>query len=174
MVSATEIATYERLVNVGSLLTRRAHEQMRRDSEFTGMQYEILIRLRNAGGGLRMNEIADRVVQSPSGLTYQVRQLVQRGYIERVREAGDDRVVIAQITEAGRLALQALRPARSAFLQTNVVDPLEPDELTELHRLLGKLQNHLRGAESGDILPEEADRLLPQTGSPSGAATVAS
>lgn len=158
-LSSVQLATYERLVDIGSIIDRRAHDQMRRDSDLTGTQYEILIRLRNAGGELRMSDIADKLVHTKSGLTYQVRQLELLGLVHRGRALTDDRVVIAQITESGRQLVRDLHDQRTQFILDTVIEPFTEPELAALHQLLGKLQRHLRGEETGGILPEQAESL---------------
>lgn len=156
-ITSVELAAFERLTDVGSLLIRRGDAQMRASSGATGIQYEILIRLRNAGGELRMNELAHALTQTPSGLTYQVRQLETRGYVQRARASYDERGVLARITDKGREFLVDQRDNRAEFIQKYVVDPLTDDDIEALHAILGKLQVALRGEMTGGILPEDVE-----------------
>jgi DNA-binding MarR family transcriptional regulator len=141
------------------MLYRKGDAQMRADSDSTGLQYEILIRLRNAGGELRMNELANQLTRTPSGLTYQVRQLEQRGYARRIRAVHDERGVLARITEAGRQFIRDQHDGRAGYIRSQVVEPLTPEELNTLHALLGKLQIRLRGEAVGGMTPELAEQV---------------
>jgi DNA-binding MarR family transcriptional regulator len=161
LTTPIELATYERLSDVGALLMHRSDMQMRSASGFTGIQYEILLRLRNAGGQLRMSELAGKLTRTPSGLTYQLRQLEERGLANRVRATDDERGVLARITDEGRQWIRDQRPAVAEFIQASVVAPLSAAEIETLHELLGKLQIALRGETSGGITPELAE-LIPR------------
>ena len=63
----------------------------------------MLVRLARAPErSLRMTELAQRVMISPSGLTRAVDDLVEEGLVERHRGSGDARVVFARLTAKGR------------------------------------------------------------------------
>src|SRR5881628_1766864 len=65
-------------------------------------QFEILNRLRRAGErGLRMSDLASRVVLSTSGVTRAVAQLEGKGFVERSVFEGDKRGSLAILTTEG-------------------------------------------------------------------------
>src|SRR5882672_10495095 len=79
------------------------------DRELTEMvgvtlnQFEVLGWLARAGRrGLRMSDLASRVVLSPSGVTRAVDQLERRGFVERCVFEGDKRGYLATLTREGR------------------------------------------------------------------------
>lgn len=83
------------------------------DQELTGAQglslnqFEVLTWLAMAGeGGLRMSDLASRVVLSPSGVTRAVDQLERRGLVERCVFGGDKRGYLATLTASGRTLLR--------------------------------------------------------------------
>ena len=66
-------------------------------------QYEVLVWLRSAGRrGLRMSDLASRVVLSPSGVTRAVDQLERKGLVARCVFEGDKRGSVATLTAEGR------------------------------------------------------------------------
>jgi DNA-binding MarR family transcriptional regulator len=70
-------------------------------------QYEVLVWLRRAGRrGLRMSDLASRVVLSPSGVTRAVDQLERNGLVERCVFEGDKRGHLATLTREGRALLK--------------------------------------------------------------------
>jgi DNA-binding MarR family transcriptional regulator len=78
-------------------------------------QFEILTWLRRAGErGLRMSDLASRLVLSPSGVTRAVDQLERKGFVERSVFQGDRRGSLATLTADGRAHL---RKATSVLVQ---------------------------------------------------------
>ena len=74
--------------------------------------YDVLLRLARAPEHrLRMSDLADRVLLSPSGLTRLVDRLERAGLVERSRFDGDARVTLAALTDRGREVLR--RAART-------------------------------------------------------------
>jgi DNA-binding MarR family transcriptional regulator len=86
-------------------------------------QFEILTWLARAGRrGLRMSDLAARVVLSPSGVTRAVDQLERNGLVERRVVEGDKRGSMAALTADGRTTLRKavnvhVRGLREHFLQ---------------------------------------------------------
>jgi DNA-binding MarR family transcriptional regulator len=61
------------------------------------------------GGRMRMNELAESVLLSRSGLTRLVDRLEREGYLERCSCAHDARGAFAVLTPAGREKVEAAR-----------------------------------------------------------------
>jgi DNA-binding MarR family transcriptional regulator len=86
-------------------------------------QYEILMWLRRAGErGLRMSDLASRVVLSPSGVTRAVDQLERKGLVKRCAFEDDKRGYLATLTREGRALLRKatnvhVRGVREHFLK---------------------------------------------------------
>ena len=154
-VDSVELAVFERLIDVGKLLERRADRATREHTGIKYTQYEVLIRLRNAGGELRMTELAKKLVSTPSGLTYQLSQLEKAGLAERVIAPGDDRGVLARITENGRALLREVSQAQNDMIVEASIAPLTREQVEQAHRILGALQVHLRGEATGGFLPDD-------------------
>ncbi len=153
-VDSVELALFERLLDVGKLLERRADRETREHTGIKYSQYEVLIRLRNAGGELRMTELANKLVSTPSRLTYQVSQLEKAGLAERIVTPEDGRVVLARITDQGRRLLEKVSQVQNDMIVESAIAPLSREQVEATHRALGALQLHLRGEETGGVLPE--------------------
>ncbi|MER7016301.1 MarR family transcriptional regulator, partial [Saccharopolyspora sp. NPDC000359] len=103
-----EMAAWTTFVEASNLVARKVEQQLREQAGLSHPQYEILVRLSAAPGGeLRMTELAQLVVTSKSGLTYQVTQLEKAGLVRRRTCETDDRGVYALLTEQGRERLRA-------------------------------------------------------------------
>jgi DNA-binding MarR family transcriptional regulator len=117
-------------------------------------QFEVLTWLRLAGGrGLRMSDLASRVVLSPSGVTRAVDQLERKGLVERCVFEGDKRGYLATLTTEGRALL---RRATNVHLQGVREHFLNHLSRTELEHLATALEA---------ILDGEGSRLPPLTAS---------
>src|SRR2546430_14106198 len=71
-------------IEASHLIERLLDQRLRTETGLAYAQYEILLRLsRTPGRRLRMSELADQVVTTRSGLTYQVTQLEKTGLAPR-------------------------------------------------------------------------------------------
>jgi DNA-binding MarR family transcriptional regulator len=112
-------------------------------------QFEVLTWLRLAGErGLRMSDLASRVVLSPSGVTRAVDQLERKGLVERCVFEGDKRGYLATLTSEGRAVL---RKATNVHLQGLREHFLNHLSRAELEHLATTLQTVLDG--EGSPLP---------------------
>jgi DNA-binding MarR family transcriptional regulator len=144
-ITDEEFRAYAALIASSTLLQRAVERNLRDQAELTQVQFEILMNLSIAGdAGIRMAQLADALIVSRSGLSYQVAQLESRGWITRERSADDERGVVAHITPAGermrrRVFAGHVEVVRSAFL-----DVVEPVELATLTAALQRVVERLR------------------------------
>jgi hypothetical protein len=95
-LNSEQLGAYFALMEVSSLLQYAVDEHLRADGDLSYVQFQILARLVDAPDGrLRMTDLADGVVYSRSGLTYQAGLLEDRlrpgGSTMRVGNLGDAR-----------------------------------------------------------------------------------
>jgi DNA-binding MarR family transcriptional regulator len=96
-------------------------------------QFEVLARLRMAGEtGLRMSDLASRVVLSPSGLTRAVDQLERKGLVKRCVFEGDKRGYLAALTNEGRTFLRKATSVHLQQLREHFLNHLSRTELENL------------------------------------------
>lgn len=96
--------------------------------------YEVLMYLADAGGKLRLGELADRLLLSRSGLTRLIDRLVKQGLVERERCADDARGYFAVLTPAGRRKLAKARPDHLAGVREHYLGRLADEDLKALAR----------------------------------------
>ncbi|MER7672582.1 MarR family transcriptional regulator [Kitasatospora sp. NPDC096128] len=144
-----EMAAWRGFVVASNLLNRRLERQLKDDSGLSHQQYEILVHLSAApGDSLRMTELADKLVTSKSGLTYQVTQLERMGLVGRRSCPSDVRGVIAELTEQGREALRRAAPGHVALVRELLIDVLTREQLAVLAEGLGAVSARLRQDET--------------------------
>ena len=98
-----EMDAWQGLLHAHHQITRVLDAELRGEHDLTFGEYDVLLRLVQAPDrSLRMTEIAQRVLISPSGLTRVVDGLEEKGLVERRRDSDDARVVRARLTDAGR------------------------------------------------------------------------
>src|SRR5690348_17042458 len=102
-----ERAAWVGFLSATNLVARKLEQQLKDDAALSHTQYEVLVQLSaEPGHSLRMTELADRLVTSKSGLTYQVTQLERAGLVARRTCPSDVRGVIAQLTDRGMEVLR--------------------------------------------------------------------
>jgi DNA-binding MarR family transcriptional regulator len=91
-------------------------------------------------GELPMSRIADFVDVSVSNATGLIDRMEERGLVQRVRLPDDRRVVLVQITEAGRQALAELEVFRDEVF-ARVLDKLDDAQLERFTAAMSDLRN---------------------------------
>src|ERR671926_239753 len=93
-----QLGAYFALIEVTSLLRHAIEQQLREAGDLTFVQFQVLMRLNQSPtGSHRMTDLADAIVHSRSGLTYQAGLLEKAGLITRSPSPDDDRGVTATI-----------------------------------------------------------------------------
>jgi len=111
-LTETELRAWQALLHAHHQVISRLDAELQREHGLTFGAYDVLLRLARAPGFcLRMSELAERVMLSPSGLTRMVDRLARAGLVERNRFKGDARVTLARLTDRGRRLLR--RAART-------------------------------------------------------------
>ncbi|ROR80285.1 transcriptional regulator, MarR family [Plantibacter flavus] len=146
-LTPTELGAYFAFTEVSSLLRPAVEQQLREAGELSYVQFLLLARLGDAPDGhQRMTDLADGVVYSRSGLTYQAQLLEQRGLITRSPSPDDERSTVVAITTAGRDVLATVFPGHIQAVKDLLFAPLDVDDVSELARILGRVSEHLRAA----------------------------
>jgi DNA-binding MarR family transcriptional regulator len=103
-------------------------------------EFDVLITLFNAPDGrLRMAELAQRVVLSPSGVTHLVTRLERDDLVRRSVDDQDRRSFFATLTPAGRRRLRDARPTHNEVIREQLTRRLTPNQLRQLGALWEKV-----------------------------------
>jgi DNA-binding MarR family transcriptional regulator len=121
-------------------ISRRLQTDLMAEHDLALASYDVLTRLGEAAGGrLRMNDLADQVLLSRSGLTRLVDRMQREGLVERESCASDARGLYAVLTGRGREKLAEAGPTYRRGVQDYVLSRLDEDDLRTLAHVLGKL-----------------------------------
>lgn len=146
-LDATQLGAYFALIEVSSLLRHAVEQQLRDAGDLSYVQFQLLARLGDSpSGSHRMTDLADGVVYSRSGLTYQAQSLEQRGLVTRAPSRDDERSTTVTITAGGRDVLAKVFPGHIAVLNEMLFAPLAREDVAALEDVLGRVRDHLRSA----------------------------
>jgi DNA-binding MarR family transcriptional regulator len=106
---------WQALLHAHHQVVRSLDLELRDEHGLSFAEYDVLLRLARAGDrALRMTDLAERVLLSPSGVTRLVDRLVAKGLVRRRTDPGDGRVSLACLTDEG---LRRLRKAAKTHLR---------------------------------------------------------
>lgn len=151
-----EFAPYFALLEVGALVQHGVEKQVRDDGGISFLQFQILAGLDERPDGTRtMTDVADRLVHSRSGVTYQAQKLEEAGYITRGPAPEDERSTIVTLTDAGREVLAGVLPGHVEVVR-DLLEPLSVPDSAELTRLLGLVRDRMRARPPRSAAPRRA------------------
>ena len=153
-LDAEQLAAYFALKEVGSILEHAVEQQLRADGGLTGPQFSILARLADSPKGhLRMTDLADGLVYSRSGLTYQAAQLEKEGLINRAPAEDDERSVVVTLTPDGRERLARVMPGHVEVVQRLLMSSLSRKDIAAITQILGRVRDRMRAAPPRSAAP---------------------
>lgn len=145
---------YFALLEAGGLLQQLLEEQLQRDGGLSYLQFFLLARLAEAPDGrMRMTDLADTLLHSRSGLTYQAGKMERVGLLRREASPDDERSVVAVITDEGRRALEKVLPGHVRVVEQGMFKALDDQQADALADALGAVRDRLR-----DLAPSSAER----------------
>lgn len=149
-----QLGAYLALIEVSSLVRHAVEQQLRESGDLSYVQFQLLARLGDApNGSHRMTDLADGVVYSRSGLTYQAQLLEQRGLVTRTPSRDDERSITVTITDAGRAVLAKVFPGHIAVLNELLFEPLSVADVDALADVMGRVRDHMRSTPPRSAAP---------------------
>lgn len=113
--------------------------------------YDVLVHLEEAEHGVRMNELARRILASKSGLTRVIDRMEQAGLVERRRHGDDRRVIEIVMTPDGQRALTNARSVHRRGINEHFAQHLNKRDFEALSGALEKVRAHVRPLRPGRI-----------------------
>lgn len=149
-----QLGAYFALIEVVGLLRHAVEQQLREAGGLSYVQFQLLARLGDSPtGSHRMTDLADGVVYSRSGLTYQAGLLEKAGLVTRSPSPDDERSVTVTITEAGRALLANVLPGHAEVISNLLFQPLSRKDAKALGALLAPVRDHMRSAPPRSAAP---------------------
>lgn len=130
------ITLYGRFRRVTSLL----FDEVQARTGLTGSSFEVLwILLQRPGHSAPMNHLAQQLEFSTAGITKVTDRLTQAGLLQRHACAGDRRVVLAVLTDAGIAAGEQARAVLLDAIRDLIITRTGEDGFTQLSDIIAKI-----------------------------------
>lgn len=147
-LDADRLAAWRAFLEIHARITDVLAQELKAAHDLPLTWYDVLVQLSEAPDGqLRMQELADAVLLSKSGLTRLVDRMEQEGYVERVACDDDRRGTYAQLTASGRATLERCAPAHISGVARHFGDLIDEDELAVVRDVLVRIADGLRAPE---------------------------
>ena len=143
-LTADQLRAWVGLLSVVELLPSALDSQLRRDSNLTHFDYQVLAMLSEAPGRrLRMTSLAQRTSATLPRLSHVAERLEARGLVERMPNPDDARATDAHLTEAGWQVLVGAAPGHVRTARALVVDALTDEQIAQLEQITAALLTRL-------------------------------
>jgi DNA-binding MarR family transcriptional regulator len=142
-LSAEEQMSWRALIVGTTLLFDRLDQDLRREFGFSLVEYEILVRLSESGGELRMAALAASLAHSRSRVTHTVSRMEAMHLVARSPSAEDGRGTVCALTETGWATLKRAAPVHVQGVREHLVDQAAPEDFAALGRVLNAVADHL-------------------------------
>jgi DNA-binding MarR family transcriptional regulator len=131
--SHDELSAWHGMLTLYSRIMRDSDRGLLASHGISMREFDVLITLFNAPNRrLRMTELAQRVMLSPSGLTRLVERLEREQLVERQNDIEDGRSFRAVLTNQGLERLDEARSTHNAVIRGHFTGRLSREELREL------------------------------------------
>ncbi|WP_322759638.1 MarR family winged helix-turn-helix transcriptional regulator [Frankia sp. Cr2] len=140
LIDPRSLWAWRQFLRAHSYVIRQLESDLEAEHHLPLASFDVLVQLSEApDGALRMNELAEAVLLSRSGLTRLVDRLERDGLVARRSCPSDARGTLATLTPEGRKRLRAASRTHLAGVSKHVTSHFSPDELDVLANLLGRL-----------------------------------
>jgi DNA-binding MarR family transcriptional regulator len=146
-LSDAELRAWQAFLHAHHQVVRSLDAELRAEHDLPLNGYDVLLRLARAPRrSLRMTDLAERVMMSPSGLTRVVDRLVEAGLVRRERSSGDARVMLASLSDEGRRVVRRAARTHLRGIREHFTGQLTGAQLREvaaaLETIAGPHQTH--------------------------------
>jgi DNA-binding MarR family transcriptional regulator len=150
-----QLGVYFALMEAVSLLQHQVELQLHTEGDLSYVQFQLLARLASASGHLTMTQLADGVVYSRSGLTYQAGLLEKAGLITRRPSPDDERSTLVAVTEEGLALVGRVLPGHVEVTRRLLFEPLSDDDLHHLGNIMTRVRDHMRAQPPRSAVPRK-------------------
>jgi DNA-binding MarR family transcriptional regulator len=135
--------SWRALVMGTTLLFDRLDDDLRREHDISLVEYEILVRLSERDGQMRMAALADALAHSRSRVTHTVTRMEKQGLVQRSSSPEDGRGILATLTDKGRDLLERAAPSHVTSVREYLVDLGSYDDFEAVGRVFDAVSDKL-------------------------------
>ncbi|GGU07804.1 MarR family winged helix-turn-helix transcriptional regulator [Nocardioides albus] len=126
-----------------TLLDDRLDADLRDRFDISLPEYEILVRLSENDGAMRMAQLADSLAHSRSRITHTITRMQRAGLVERRNSADDGRGVVAALSDRGFELLREAAPVHVSGVREYLVDLVSDEDFEALGRVMNAVSDYL-------------------------------
>lgn len=143
--SDDELAAWHGMLTLYSRIMRDLDRGLIESHGISVREFDVLITLFNAPDyRLRMSDLADRIMLTPSGLSRLVDRLERERLVKRQVDKVDARSVHTVLTDAGLARLDEARATHNSVIRSHYTDRLSQAELHDVGSLWQRVLSHDR------------------------------
>lgn len=125
-------------------LLDRLEKRLKQQVGLTLSEYNMMLLLSEAPESrMRMGQLADAIVFSPSRLTYQVKVLSERGLVKRVKCPEDGRAWQTELTTEGRTLFRRASVIHAKGVKSLFTDAVTDEQLAMIEQIFSQVSNNL-------------------------------
>ena len=136
-----------RMLTCTQLIEQRVRSGLREKFATTLPRFDLMAQLERSPEGLKMNQLSRRMMVTGGNVTGITDQLEAEGFVERTAVADDRRALCIRLTDAGRKAFADMAEVHESWIVAALAG-LSEREVTTLHKLLGKVKQHMNTNEA--------------------------
>jgi DNA-binding MarR family transcriptional regulator len=136
-------AAWDSFIRMRETLIGRLSRLVQSDSGMSAADYLVLAKLTEAGGRMRVLELARLLEWEKSRMSHQTRRMTQRGLVAREECPDDARGAFVVATPAGYQAIEEAAPIHVEHVRRLFVDALTPEQLSTFGRLSQRVSDHM-------------------------------
>jgi len=133
------LAAWHAFIRAHATLMRQLATDLVDEIGLTLGDFDVLAQLGQAGGDMRISELAAQAYSSRSGMTRRIDRLVDEGLVRRANSDADGRGVVVGLTDAGVARLAEAAPVHLRRVRQLFVERLSEEELSTLATALEKV-----------------------------------
>lgn len=147
-----QLQAYFALTEAVALLNHQVEQQLRAQGGISAVQFELLMALVKTEA-LSMTQLADGVVYSRSGLTYQAGLLEKAGLVTRRSNPEDERATLLAITDKGREVIAKVLPGHIEVTRRLLYEAVSDDDLDLLRDIMSRVRDNIRAEPPRSAAP---------------------
>jgi DNA-binding MarR family transcriptional regulator len=137
------LAAWRAFLHAGVALTGVLEGELEEGEQLPLSWYDVLLKLHEAGGELRMQELASAVLLSKSGLTRLVDRMERDGLVDRQPCASDRRGWLAVLTPQGEARLRKAAPVHLQGIERHFGRLVDEREARTIRDVCERLLAHV-------------------------------
>lgn len=150
-VPPAQLAAWRAFLEAYAHTTELLERELKAEEQLPLAWYDVLVQLREAEGHrLRMQELADRVLLSKSGLTRLIDRMERDGLVQRQACPSDRRGTFAELTAAGMDTLRRSAPTHLRGVREHFTSLLTDEEAAVLETALDRVAAAARASLHGE------------------------